>query len=188
MSRFAGRTVGIVGCGRIGSSVARKLSGFEVRLLGFDPYVAAFPPGVQPVSFERLLAESDYLTIHCPLTPETHHLIDAARLKEMKSTAVLVNTSRGPVIDEAALADALETGEIFAAGLDVFENEPDVHPKMLELENAVVIPHLGSATVDTRIAMGLLAADNLIAALEGGRPPTLLNPDAWERRTGGSGA
>src|SRR5436309_6066809 len=100
----------------------------------------------------------------------------------MKPTAVLVNTSRGPVIDEAALAAALREGEIFAAGLDVFEREPEVHPDLLELENAVVIPHLGSATVDTRIAMGLLAADNLIAALEGNRPPTLLNPEVWEAK------
>ena len=101
----------------------------------------------------------------------------------MKATAVLVNTSRGPVIDEAALADALRDGRIFAAGLDVFENEPEVHPRLLELENVVLAPHLGSATVDTRTAMGLLAADNLIAALEGRRPPTLLNPEAWTLAT-----
>ena len=133
---------------------------------------------------DDLLAEADFVSLHTNLSPETHHLINAERLKRMKPTAVLVNTSRGPVIDEAALADALESGEIFAAGLDVFEKEPDVHPKLLELENAVVIPHLGSATVDTRIAMGLLAADNLIAALEGQRPPTLLNPEVWERKGG----
>ena len=103
----------------------------------------------------------------------------------MKRTAVLVNSSRGPVIDEAALAEALRSEEIFAAGLDVFENEPEVHPALLELDNATVIPHLGSATVDTRLAMGMLAAENLIAALEGRRPPTLLNPQAWERTRGG---
>ncbi len=102
----------------------------------------------------------------------------------MKPTSVIVNTSRGPVIDEAALAAALRDGEIFAAGLDVFEREPEVHPDLLDAPNAVIIPHLGSATVDTRNAMGMLAAENLIAALEGRRPPTLLNPEAWEARTG----
>jgi glyoxylate reductase len=100
----------------------------------------------------------------------------------MKPTAVLVNTSRGPVIDEEALADALASGEIFAAGLDVFEREPEVHPRLLELENAVVIPHLGSATVDTRLAMGMLAVDNVVAALEGREPPTLIDPAAWPGR------
>src|SRR5207245_10630429 len=110
--------------------------------------------------------------------------INADRLKRMKPTAVVVNSSRGPVIDEAALAEALRTGEIFAAGLDVFEKEPDVHPELLKLDNVVVIPHLGSATVETRIPLGLLAADNLIAALEGRQPPTLLNKDAWEKRAG----
>jgi len=103
----------------------------------------------------------------------------------MKPTAVLVNTSRGPVIDEAALVDALRADELFAAGLDVFEREPEVHPGLLELDNATVIPHLGSATVETRDAMGFLAVENLTAALGGRRPPTLINPDAWERREGG---
>ncbi|HXF56915.1 MAG TPA: NAD(P)-dependent oxidoreductase, partial [Actinomycetota bacterium] len=112
----------------------------------------------------------------------THHLINEERLARMKPTAVLVNTSRGPVVDEAALARALREGRIFAAGLDVFEREPEVHPDLLELPNVVILPHLGSATVETRLAMGMLAADNLLAALEGRRPPTLVNPEAWEAR------
>jgi glyoxylate reductase len=138
--------------------------------------------GAEYRELDELLIEADFVSVHVNLTEETRHLLNAERLRRMKPTAVVVNTSRGPVIDEAALAEALSEGEIFAAGLDVFEREPEVHPKLLELENAVIIPHLGSATVDTRIAMGLLAADNLIAALEGDRPPTLLNPTVLEHR------
>ena len=139
--------------------------------------------GAQFRELDDLLAEADFVSLHTNLSPETHHLINSERLHRMKPTAVLVNTSRGPIVDEAALAKALRTGQIFAAGLDVFEREPEVSPALLELENVVVIPHLGSATVDTRIAMGLLAADNLIAALEDKRPPTLIDPNAWEKRT-----
>src|SRR5438874_5261748 len=186
-----GKTLGIVGFGRIGQALARRAQGFGMRVLFHDTY----PPPADVVerldaherTLDDLLAESDFVSLHVNLTPETHHLIDALALRRMKPTAVLVNTSRGPVIDEAALADALERGEIFGAGLDVFEREPEVHPKLVELGNAVVIPHLGSATVETRDAMGLLAAENLFAALEGRRPPTLLNPDAWERRSGQPG-
>ena len=135
--------------------------------------------GAEARSFDELLTEADFISIHVALTPQTRRLFGAERFAKMKETAVLVNTSRGPVIDEAALADALATGEIFAAGLDVFENEPAVHPRLLERENAVLIPHLGSATVETRDAMGFLAVDNLLDALEGKRPPTLVNPEAW---------
>jgi glyoxylate reductase len=132
---------------------------------------------------EDLLRESDFVSLHTSLTSQTRHLINAKRLAVMKPTAVLVNTSRGPVIDEAALAQALKHGQIFAAGLDVFEREPSVHPGLLACENAVLIPHLGSATVKTRLAMAGLAVDNLLAALEDRHPPTLLNPQAWEQRT-----
>jgi glyoxylate reductase len=140
--------------------------------------------GAEFRELDDLLAEADFISLHVNLTPETRHMMNAERLAKMKPTAVLVNTSRGPVIDEAALSEALRDGVIFAAGLDVFEKEPEVHPDLLELENAVVIPHLGSATVDTRIAMGMVAAENLIAALEGRRPPTLLNPEVWEAKAG----
>ena len=135
--------------------------------------------GAQRMELRDLLAESDFVSIHTNLTPETRHLFDADAFRAMKRTAVLVNTSRGPVVDEAALADALDAGEIFAAGLDVFEREPAVESRLLTLDNVVVIPHLGSATVDTRIAMGNVVADNVFAALDGHRPPTLLNPDAF---------
>ena len=123
--------------------------------------------------------QADFISIHTNLTPETRHLFSTAEFRRMKPSAVLVNTSRGPVVDETALADALEAGELFAAGLDVFEREPEVTAKLLELERAVVIPHLGSATIDTRDAMGNLAVDNVFAALDGARPPTILNPDAF---------
>jgi glyoxylate reductase len=176
-------TLGIVGFGRIGQALARRARGFAMRVLYHDAYR---PPaeveqelGAQYRDLDELLRESDFVSLHTNLTPQTRHLINAERLGMMKPTSVLVNTSRGPVIDEEALAGALRHGQIFAAGLDVFEHEPDVHPELLACENAVIIPHLGSATVRTRLAMANLAIDNLFAALDGSRPPTLLNPQAW---------
>jgi len=180
-------TLGIVGFGRIGQALARRARGFSMRVLYHDMYR---PPaeverelGADYRDLDDLLHESDFVSLHTSLTPQTRHLINARRLALMKPTAVLVNTSRGPVIDEQALAEALRQGQIFAAGLDVFEREPDVHPGLLACDNAVLIPHLGSATVKTRLAMAGLAVDNLLAALEDRHPPTLLNPQAWEQRT-----
>jgi glyoxylate reductase len=182
------KTLGIIGFGRIGHGLARRAQGFGMKVVYYDVYRPS-PEQERELNVEfreldDLLEEADFVSIHVNLTEETRHLINAERLKRMKPTAVLVNTSRGPVIDEQALAEALRDGEIFAAGLDVFEKEPDVNPLLLEQERAVVIPHLGSASVDTRIAMGMLAAENLIAALEGRKPPTLINPEAWEKRPG----
>jgi glyoxylate reductase len=185
------KTLGIVGFGRIGHAMARRAKGFGMKIIYFD----VFRPspeleqelGAEYRDLDDLLQEADLISLHTNLTPETRHLINAERLKRMKPTAVLVNTSRGPVIDEAALAEALKSGQIFAAGLDVFENEPQVEPGLLETESAVVIPHLGSATVETRHAMGMLAAENLVSALEGRKPPTLLNPEVWEQRHGSAG-
>jgi glyoxylate reductase len=133
--------------------------------------------GSKRVELDQLLAESDFVSIHVPLTPETHHLIDRAALATMKPTAFLINTARGPVVDEAALADALAGGGIAGAGLDVYEREPEVHPGLLQLENVVLLPHLGSATVGTRAAMSRVAATNLVAALRGERPPNPVNPE-----------
>jgi len=180
-------TLGVVGFGRIGQALARRARGFSMRVIYYDMYR---PPAeveqelaAQYRDLEDLLRESDFVSLHTSLTSQTRHLINAERLAMMKPTAVLVNTSRGPVIDEAALAQALKQGQIFAAGLDVFEREPSVHPGLLACENAVLIPHLGSATVKTRLAMAGLAVDNLLAALEDRHPPTLLNPQVWEQRT-----
>jgi glyoxylate reductase len=175
------KTIGIVGFGRIGQAVARRAKGFGMNVVYSDAF--QLPSDVEAetsarrVDLDDLLEQADFVSIHTNLTPETRHLFGAEQFEKMKETAVLVNTSRGPVVDEDALADALAAGEIFAAGLDVFEREPEVSERLLELDNVVVIPHLGSATVDTRDAMGHLAVDNVFAAFDGERPPTLLNPD-----------
>jgi glyoxylate reductase len=183
-----GKVLGVVGFGRIGQSMARRAAGFGMSVIYHDviraPDAVAREVRAEYREFDDLLAEADFISIHVALTPETRHLFGADQFRRMKSTSVLANTSRGPVVDEAALVDALRDGQIFGAGLDVFENEPEVHPGLLELDSAVVIPHLGSATVETRDAMGFLAVENLHAALEGRRPPTLVNPKTWEARSG----
>ncbi len=178
------RTLGIFGMGRIGQAAAKRASGFSMRVLYHDarraPADVERTLGLEFVPAEQLLRESDFVTLHVPLTAETRHLIGAPQLRMMKRTAVLVNTSRGPVVDEAALAEALAEGVIAAAGLDVFENEPKVHPRLLELSNAVLVPHIGSASVETRRKMCMMAVENAVAALEGRRPPNLLNPEVWK--------
>lgn len=177
-----GRVLGIVGCGRIGQATARRALGFGMRVVYHNsrplPPEVAEPLRAERRSFDDLLAESDVVSVHCPLTEDTRHLFGASAFQRMKPTAVLVNTARGPVVDEAALVEALRAGEIFAAGLDVYEQEPKVHPGLLELDSVTLLPHLGSATVGTREAMGLLAVGNLTAALAGERPRSLLNPEA----------
>jgi glyoxylate reductase len=177
-----GKTLGVVGLGRIGQAVARRASGFGMPVLytarrRLDPEREA-ALGVAWRELDQLLAEADFVSIHTGLSPATHHLIGPERLARMKPTAVLVNTARGPIVDEAALAEALRAGQLGAAGLDVFEREPEVHPALLELDNVTIVPHLGTSTLETRVAMGMMAADNLLAALEDRRPPNLLNPEA----------
>jgi len=171
-----GKTLGIVGLGQIGTATARRARAFGMAIAysgrrRADEAVEA-ELEARFVDFDELLATSDVVSLHCPLTPETTHLITAARLRQMRSDAFLVNTTRGPVVDEGALAEALASGVIAGAGLDVFEHEPDVHPGLLELENAVLIPHLGSATIETRTAMAVLAARNAAAVLSGSEPLT----------------
>jgi glyoxylate reductase len=170
-----GKTLGIVGMGRIGRAVARRGKGFGMEILYHNRSrneEAEEELGARYVGLEDLLRESDFVSIHAPLTDETRHLIGERELGLMAETAVLVNTSRGPVVDEAALAQALREGRIFAAGLDVYEGEPEVHPGLLELENVVLAPHIGSATVETRDRMATLAAENLAAVLRGEQPKT----------------
>ena len=173
-----GKKLGVVGFGRIGQAVARRARGFDMEVLYHDQYrieSAEKVSGVRYVELDELLRTCDFISVHTPLTDETHHLIGATELGRMKSEAVLINTSRGPVVDEAALANALAEGRIFAAGLDVYEKEPEVHPKLLELENAVLAPHIGSASVETRDRMAVLAAENIVAVLSGEEPKTPVN-------------
>ncbi len=170
-----GKKLGIVGMGRIGAAVARRARGFGMEILyhnrSRDEEVEK-ELNARYLELDELLKTSDFISIHTPLTDETRHLIGAPQLENMKPEAVLVNTSRGPVVDEAALANALAQGGIFAAGLDVYEEEPKVHPKLLELENVVLAPHIGSGSIETRNKMALLASENVVAVLRGGEPKT----------------
>jgi glyoxylate reductase len=186
------RTIGIFGMGRIGQAMARRARGFSMRILYNDAVRAQEQIerelGLEFVPADQLLRESDFVSLHVPLLDSTRKLIGEPQLKMMKKTAILVNTSRGPVVDEGALAKALAEGWIRGAGLDVFEREPLVHPDLLKLDNVVVAPHIASSSVDTRREMSMLAARNAVAALEGQRPPTLLNPEVWDSRSDRIGA
>jgi len=164
-----GKTLGIIGYGRIGQAVASRAIPFGLRVIHSDVQAV---PGSGAIPVDRLLATADIVSIHCPLTPQTRHLINQAALARMKRSAYLINTSRGPVVDEAALAWALKNGIISGAALDVFEEEPAVHKDLLTLENVVLAPHLGSATTETRTAMADLAVRNAIAVLTGQSPLT----------------
>jgi glyoxylate reductase len=172
---LAGSTVGLVGFGRIGQRVAELLRGFAPRIVfaARRPMAeAAARLGAERLGLDELLGVSDYVSLHVNLSPETRHLIDADRLARMKAGAILVNTCRGGVLDTAALIDALRTGRLAGAGLDVYENEPTVPPELTALPNTVLVPHVGSATRSTRDAMARLCAANVIAVLDGGEPPT----------------
>jgi glyoxylate reductase len=178
------KTLGVVGMGAIGQSLARRAKAFGMDIVYSDARPASEEVerelGAKRVEIDELLRTADVVSIHAPLMDETRHLINAESLGQMKETAYLVNSARGPIVDEAALVDALKAGKIAGAGLDVFENEPDVHPGLLELDNVVILPHLGSATIETRTAMGVLAAKNAIAVLKGEQPPTPVNPEVLE--------
>lgn len=175
-------TLGIIGMGRIGQVIARRAGGFEMKILysNRNPVAKDIEKRLNAtcVSRDDLLAQSDFVILQVPYSPETHHLIGAAELAKMKPSAILINSTRGGVVDDAALIAALKAGTIRGAGLDVFENEPRLNPAFLELKNVVLAPHIGSSTEATRRAMAMTAAKNLVAALTGGTPPNLLNPDA----------
>jgi glyoxylate/hydroxypyruvate/2-ketogluconate reductase len=179
-------TLGIVGMGRIGQAIARRAAGFEMKVLYHNrnriPEEIERRLNATFVPKEDLLRQADFVVLQMPYSPETHHFIGVAELKMMKSTAILINSTRGGVVDDAALVDALRHGDIRAAGLDVFENEPRLNAGLLGLDNVVLMPHIGSSTEETRRAMAMTAARNLSAALTGGVPPNLLNPEARDRR------
>jgi glyoxylate reductase len=169
---LGGATIGLVGFGRIGQRVARLLQGFEVRVLFASRKAVASARGAERCELPELLAASDVVSLHVPLTPETRRLIDAEALALMKPGAILVNTSRGAVVDTAALVEALRNGRLAAAGLDVYEDEPHVPVELRELPKTVLLPHIGSATAATRDAMARLVAENVIAVVDGREPPT----------------
>ena len=178
------RTLGIAGLGRIGKNVARKAAGFDMKIIYSDVN--------RDLDFEKehnaryvdkatLLKESDFLTLHVPLLPQTKHYIGAAELKQMKKTAVLINAARGPVVDEKALVEALRAKTIWGAGLDVFEDEPALAPGLAELDNVVIVPHIASATAETRYKMGEIAVNNVIKVLTGQAPDTCVNPEVLKK-------
>jgi len=179
MKRFLGqdvhgRTLGIVGYGRIGQAVARRAAGFGMNVIHHSRRDTGMPGWTGDL--DELLRVADVVSLHVPLTPDTTMLIDARRLALMKPTAVLVNTARGPVVDEEALARALEEGALFGAGIDVYEREPEVHPRLLAAPHAVLLPHIGSASEATRRRMAELACEGVVAVLAGERPPNLVTP------------
>jgi lactate dehydrogenase-like 2-hydroxyacid dehydrogenase len=178
------KTLGILGMGRIGRAIARRATGFSMPVIYHNRtrLPADLEGGARHVALPDLLCESDHLVLVVPYSAEVHHLIDAAALAQMKPTAVLVNIARGGVVDDRALVAALRNGRIAAAGLDVFENEPALHPGLLELENVVLTPHIASSTRATRTAMAQLAMTNLRAALAGQVPPSLVNPEVLQNR------
>lgn len=178
----AGSTLGLIGFGRIGKAMAKRARAFDMKLLYWNRTRLSLEEeadtGAYYTSMDEVLRESDYVSLHVAYNTETHHLIGAEQLALMKPAAFIINTARGSVIDELALVDALKSRRIAGAGLDVFEREPQLSPGLFECENAVLVPHLGSATIGTRTKMGMIAVDNLIAACHGKQPPNCVNPEA----------
>lgn len=179
-----GKTLGVIGAGRIGQAFAKMSKGFDMKIL----YTENTPKeefeketGAKYVDLETLLKESDFVSLHVPLTPHTRHLIGEKELKLMKKTAILINTARGPVVDEKALVNALKNKDIYAAGLDVYEKEPEITEELKALDNVVILPHIGSATDEARRDMAVLVAQNIIDVIEGRTPRTLVNKDILEK-------
>jgi glyoxylate reductase len=178
-TEVTGKTLGIVGLGGIGAAVARRARGFDMKILyqkrSRISELEEKALGIKYADLKTLLQQSDFVSLHCPLTPETRHLIGKDEFGLMKPTAILINAARGPVVDEAALVEALKSGQISGAGLDVYENEPALAPGLADLPNVVLVPHVGSGTLETRTKMAEMAARNLMAGLRGERPPNCLN-------------
>ena len=174
-------TLGLIGAGRIGKLVAQRARGFEMNVLYYDVYRMS-PEDEQQyhltyMPMDDVLQQSDFISVHTPYMPSTHHLMSKCEFSLMKPTAILINTARGPIVDERALVRALQNGTIAGAGLDVFENEPAVEPELLTMENVVLLPHIASASLNTRTLMATMASDNLVAHFHGERPPNILNPE-----------
>jgi glyoxylate reductase len=176
-----GKTLGVVGLGRIGRRMARRAHGFDMRVIYSNRTRATIDVEkdlrVEFVDMDTLLRESDFVSLHVPLLPDTRHLIAAESFEKMKVTSFLINTTRGPVVDEGALVEALKNKKIAGAALDVYEQEPLVHPGLLEMKNVLLAPHIGSASVETRTKMSVMAAEDAVALFEGRRPPNVLNPE-----------
>jgi len=172
-----GKTLGIIGMGRIGRAVAHRALGFDMKVIYYDPQVdpESLPSDYVSVDLTTLCQNSDFISIHTPLTPKTRHLIGEKEFNLMKPTAILINTARGPIIDEQALISALKENKIASAGLDVYENEPVIPEELIKLSNVILLPHIGSASYETRTKMALLAAENAIAVIEGKNPPARVN-------------
>ncbi|HZR43775.1 MAG TPA: D-glycerate dehydrogenase [Ktedonobacteraceae bacterium] len=174
-------TLGVIGAGRIGKIMAKRASGFEMRVLYYNrnrlPAEEEQRYNMTYVLLDELLQQSDFVSIHTPYTADTHHLIGARELAQMKPSAILINTARGPIVDEKALVQALQQGKIAGAGLDVFEREPAVEPELLTMEQVVLLPHIASASLQTRSLMATMAAQNIVAHIRGQRPPNILNPE-----------
>lgn len=183
-----GKTLGIIGMGKIGKAVAVRARAFDMRILYHNRKKINSKEEkslrAEYVDLKTLLTESDFISLNVPLTEETKHLIGKNELSVMKPTAFLINTSRGPVIDEKALVEVLRAKKIGGAGLDVYENEPSLTPGLTELNNVILLPHVGSGTLETRIKIGTLAVENLIAGLEGQKPPNLVNPEVLKMKKG----
>lgn len=182
---MTGKTLGIVGMGRIGQMTARRANGFNMRVLYNkrtpDPD-AERELGVEFAELDRLYAESDFISLHVPLTDETRHMINKDALDKMKKGVILVNTARGPVVDEGDLVDALREGKVGGAGLDVYDNEPNINPELIAMENVILTPHIASATWEARNKMGAQAVDAILDVFSGKKPENIVNEDVWEKR------
>lgn len=180
-----GKTLGVIGMGRIGQAFVKRAKGFDMRVIYYDAFRRSGEEekelGIEYREFEDLLKEADFISIHVPLIPETEHLIGKKELEMMKKTAYLINTARGPIIDEKALVEALKNNEIAGAGLDVYEDEPELAPGLAELDNVTLAPHIASASIETRTKMAVMAAENLLAGLKGEKMPNIVNPEVFNK-------